>query len=60
MLEIIYLSHNYFTRNARHLNIFFFSEFGFKLMCHNSMRSIILESVPQTHRIVIYQFGTKF
>jgi hypothetical protein len=29
-------------------------------MCHNLMRSIILGSVPQSHRIVTHQFGTKF
>jgi hypothetical protein len=39
---------------------FFFSEFGFNLMCHNPMRSIILGSVPEFHRIVTHHVGTKF
>jgi len=48
-------------RNGRHLNIFFFlSEFGFNPMCHNPMRSIILESVPESQRIMTYHVETKF
>jgi hypothetical protein len=42
------------------IQIFFFSKFGFNLICHNFMRSIILKSVLQSHRIVTHQFGTKF
>jgi len=29
-------------------------------MCHNPMKSIILKSVPQFHKIVIHQVRTKF
>jgi hypothetical protein len=43
----------FFFRNVRHSNIFFSSEFGSNLMCHNLMRSIILKNV-------IHQVGTKF
>jgi hypothetical protein len=40
---------------------FFLSlEFSFDIMCHNPIRSIILESVLKSHRIVTHQVGAKF
>jgi len=40
--------HSFFFRNVRHSNIFFSSEFGSNLMCHNLMKNV-------THHV-----GTKF
>jgi hypothetical protein len=50
------------SKEQGRLNIqtFFFSKFGSNLMSHNPMRSIILESVSQSHRIVTYQVRIKF
>jgi hypothetical protein len=37
-----------------------FPEFSSKRICHNLMKSIILESVSQSHRMLTHQFKTKF
>jgi hypothetical protein len=47
-------------RGMLDIQTLFLLEFGSNIMCHNPMKSIILENLSQSHRIVTHQVGTKF